>query len=147
MTRIRIVVVDNILSFVWSNHLPHAHSFFSSPQRQHQQQFHRIIQESLKYSLKIVANTVNSGQLINPGNPDVYLLNAKEDSTGEDFRWVDISRIDLSPPPYDLRDKKIFLLMGAAGSGRSTLTSGWSTTSGPFSGKIISALSASTKTI
>ena len=94
-----------------------------------------------------MANTVNSGQLINPGNPDVYLLNAKEDSTGEDFRWVDISRIVFSPPPYDLRDKKIFLLMGATGSGRSTLTSGWSTTSGPFSGKIISALSASTKTI
>ena len=31
----------------------------------------RIIQESLKYSLKIVANTVNSGQLINQGNPNV----------------------------------------------------------------------------
>jgi hypothetical protein len=50
-----------------------------------------------------VANTVNSGQLINQGNPDVYLLNAKEDSAGEDFRWVDISRIDFSPPPYDHR--------------------------------------------
>jgi hypothetical protein len=122
-------------------------SFLSSPQRQHQQQFRRIIQERLKYSLKIVANIVNSGQLINQGNPDVYLLNAKEDSTGEDFRWVDISRIDLSPPPYDHRDKKIFLLMGAAGSGKSTLTNEWSTTSGPFSGKILSALSASTKTI
>ena len=49
--------------------------------RQHQQQFRRIIQERLKYSLKIVANIVNSGQLINQGNQDVYLLNAKEDST------------------------------------------------------------------
>ena len=131
---------------VWSKPLPHAHPFFSSPWRQHQQQFRRIIQERLKYSLKIVANTVNSSQLINQGNPDVYLLNAKEDSTdGEDFRWDDISRIDLSPPPYDHRDKKILLLMGAAGSGKST--NGWSTTSGPFSGKILSALSASTKTI
>jgi hypothetical protein len=114
--------VDNILSCVWSNHLPHAHLFFSSPKRQHQQQFRRIIQESLKYSLKIVANTVNSGQLIIQGNPDVYLLNAKEDSTDEDFRWVDMMgrqiRIDLSPPPYDHRDKKILLLMGAAGNGK-----------------------------
>ena len=71
--------------------------FFSCPWRQHQQQFCQIIQERLKYSLKISANTVNSGQLINQGYPDVYLLNAKEDSTGEDFRWVDISWIDLSP--------------------------------------------------
>jgi hypothetical protein len=69
-----------------------------------------------------VANTVNSGQLIIQGNPDVYLLNAKEDSTDEDFRWVDMMgrqiRIDLSPPPYDHRDKKILLLMGAAGNGK-----------------------------
>jgi hypothetical protein len=51
-----------------------------------------------------VANTVNSSQLINQGNPDVYLLNAKEDSTDEDFRWVAISRMDFSLPPYDHRD-------------------------------------------
>ncbi len=37
--------------------------------------------------------------------------------------------------------------MDAAGSGKSTLTNGMVNTSGPFSGKILSALGASTKTI
>ena len=55
------------LQCVWSKSFATRSSFFLVKSSEDS----RIIQKSLKYSLKIVANTVNSGQLINQGNPNV----------------------------------------------------------------------------
>ena len=113
---------DNILSRVWSNNLQDAHPFFpSSPRRQQQQP---SSSNNSRIAEIFAQDCSKHSQLIKQGNPSVYLLNAKEDSTGGDFRWFDISRMDFSPPPYDHRDHKIILLMGAAGSGKSTLIDG-----------------------
>ena len=53
--------------------------------------------------------------------PNVYMLKAKEHSTSTDLiRWFEIGR----PNTKSKRDHKIIILMGATGSGKSTLING-----------------------
>ena len=59
-------------------------------------------------------------QLIKRGNPNVYLLNATKNSVNADLRWFEIGR----PKKNSKRDHKIIILMGAIGSGKSTLIDG-----------------------
>ncbi|XP_046463233.1 uncharacterized protein LOC124209330 [Daphnia pulex] len=63
-------------------------------------------------------------KLIKQGQPNVYLLNAKEISVSEDFRWFDIDHHDASATPEVHREHKIIILMGATGCGKSTLING-----------------------
>jgi hypothetical protein len=98
---------DNILSCVWLNHLPcssislpyHCSSFFLV--KSLAETTTTIFVEKSKNCWNIRSDFGKHSQLIKQGNPNVYLLNAKEDSTGGDFRG-----------------------MGTAGRGKSTLTDG-----------------------
>jgi GTP-binding protein EngB required for normal cell division len=63
--------------------------------------------------------------LIKKGRPNVYLLNAEEKSTSEDFRWFDIGRSNnFTLPSKNHRNHKVIILMGATGCGKSTLING-----------------------
>ena len=57
-------------------------------------------------------------QLIKQGQPNVYQLNMTENSMSSDLRWFQIGR------PNSDRDHKVIILMGATGSGKSTLIDG-----------------------
>jgi hypothetical protein len=55
-------------------------------------------------------DTNQYAKLIKQGQPNVYLLNAKEISVGEDFRWFDIDHHDASATPEvhrEFRDHKV----------------------------------------
>ena len=71
-----------------------------------------------------VQKTNQYAKLIKQGHPNVYLLNAKEILTSDDFRWFNIGRTDAVSPSEDHRDHKVIILMGATGSGKSTLIDG-----------------------
>jgi GTP-binding protein EngB required for normal cell division len=71
-----------------------------------------------------VQKTNQYAKLIKQGHPNVYLLNAKEILTSDDFRWFNIGRADAVSPSEDHRDHKVIILMGATGSGKSTLIDG-----------------------
>jgi|694.fasta_scaffold75771_3 hypothetical protein len=87
---------DNILSCVWLNHLPcssislpyHCSSFFLV--KSLAETTTTIFVEKSKNCWNIRSDFGKHSQLIKQGNPNVYLLNAKEDSTGGDFRGFDI---------------------------------------------------------
>ena len=57
-------------------------------------------------------------QLVRPGQPNVYQLNATENSVSSDLRWFQIGLPNIN------RDHKVIILMGATGSGKSTLING-----------------------
>ena len=76
------------------------------PQQKNQRIADFFAQESSGYS-----------QLMKRGKPNVFLLNAQENSDG-DFRWFDIGS------PDDTREHKVIILMGATGCGKSTLIDG-----------------------
>jgi GTP-binding protein EngB required for normal cell division len=63
-------------------------------------------------------------KLIKQGQPNVYLLNAKEIMVSEDFRWFDIDHQDASATSNVNREHKVIILMGATGCGKSTLING-----------------------
>jgi GTP-binding protein EngB required for normal cell division len=108
----------------WSNNLMQdANPFFSSsPRRQEQQR--RKSSSTPRIAQLFTEECSKQNQLIKQGSPNVYLLNAKENSTVADFRWFDVGRTGLTPPPMDHHDHKVIILMGAAGSGKSTLING-----------------------
>ena len=56
------------------------------------------------------------------GQLNVHLLTAEVKSA--DFLWFDIGRPDGSPPNFGFKNHKIIILMGATGSGKSTLING-----------------------
>ena len=62
-------------------------------------------------------------KLIKQGQPNVYLLNAKETSVSGDLRWFDIGHLNGSSP-FGFRNHKVIILMGATGCGKSTLING-----------------------
>ncbi|KAK4030178.1 hypothetical protein OUZ56_023154 [Daphnia magna] len=58
---------------------------------------------------------------IKTGSPNIYLLNAKEKTNGDNIKWFEIC----TPSGYSQSsDHKIIILMGATGSGKSTLING-----------------------
>ncbi|XP_045024262.1 uncharacterized protein LOC116931385 isoform X1 [Daphnia magna] len=58
---------------------------------------------------------------IKTGSLNIYLLNAKEKTNGDNIKWFDIC----TPSAYSQSsDHKIIILMGATGSGKSTLING-----------------------
>ncbi len=62
---------------------------------------------------------------IKDDQPAVYLLEAREHSLGEHFQWLDIGLPDGAPKNFGLTDNhKVIILMGATGSGKSTLING-----------------------
>ncbi|KAK4030164.1 hypothetical protein OUZ56_023140 [Daphnia magna] len=63
-------------------------------------------------------------KLIRRGPPDIYLLNAMEKSNGHDFKWFDICRPGDALQSPDPKKHKIIILMGATGSGKTTLING-----------------------
>ncbi len=63
-------------------------------------------------------------KLIKKGQPNVYLLNAKENMINEDFRWFNIDKPDATSTRKDNCDHKVIILMGATGCGKSTLING-----------------------
>ena len=60
--------------------------------------------------------------LIKQGEPNLYLLNAKENSISSALRWFEIGH----PPnnKWENVDHKVIILMGATGCGKSTLING-----------------------
>ncbi|KAI9550832.1 hypothetical protein GHT06_005413 [Daphnia sinensis] len=72
-----------------------------------------FVDEKLRYS-----------KLIKRGPPNIYLLNAMEKSNGNDFKWFDICRPGKALQSPDPKEHKIIILMGATGSGKSTLING-----------------------
>jgi hypothetical protein len=62
-------------------------------------------------------------KLIKQGQPNIYLLNAKETSISDDLRWFDIGQLNDSLP-FGFRNHKVIILMGAIGCGKSTLING-----------------------
>ena len=60
-------------------------------------------------------------KLIKPGQPEVYLLTAKEYSTSSNIRWFKIGSPNTTTSNGD---HKFIILMGATGSGKSTLING-----------------------
>ena len=62
-------------------------------------------------------------KLIKQGQPNIYLLNAKETSISDDLRWFDIGQLNGSSP-FGFRNHKFIILMGATGCGKSTLING-----------------------
>lgn len=62
----------------------------------------------------------NYSKLIKHGKPNLYLLNASERKVSADFQWFEIGR----PSKRSARDHKFIILMGATGSGKSTLING-----------------------
>lgn len=81
---------------------------------------YRIKEESKKRIAEILLESENS-KLIREGTPNVYLLTVKENfPITTDLRWFEVGR-----PRNDLRrDHKFIILMGATGSGKSTLIDG-----------------------
>ena len=69
---------------------------------------------------KIFVDDSGKSKLIKPGNPSVYLLTATGTSASADLRWFEINQ----PGENSLRDHKVIILMGATGSGKSTLIDG-----------------------
>ena len=57
-------------------------------------------------------------QLVQQGQPNVYMLNAKDDSTDADLRWFHIG------PHSNVPNHKYIIFMGATGCGKSTLING-----------------------
>ncbi|KAI9559783.1 hypothetical protein GHT06_013789 [Daphnia sinensis] len=63
--------------------------------------------------------------LIHRGQPNIHLLNVKENSIDCDFRWMDVGpSLAIPTPSFYRRDHKIIMLVGATGSGKSTLIDG-----------------------
>ena len=64
----------------------------------------------------------NSGysKIIIKDKPSVYLLNATDNSLTSDIRWFEIGQ----PSQNNNQDHKVMILMGATGSGKSTLIDG-----------------------
>ena len=77
-----------------------------------------ILDESKSNESKVAEMFVSSSRLMKKGQPNVFLLDAKESSIGE-FRWFDIGT-----PDDTRRDHKVIILMGATGCGKSTLIDG-----------------------
>ncbi|XP_059350253.1 uncharacterized protein LOC130685878 [Daphnia carinata] len=92
------------------NSSSYAKLLLSIHSRCHPQSDHRRIAETFALENSI---------LIHRGHPNIHLLNVKQNSIDSDFRWVDVGR-SISTP-YNRRDHKIIMLMGATGSGKSTL--------------------------
>ncbi|KAK4030168.1 hypothetical protein OUZ56_023145 [Daphnia magna] len=63
-------------------------------------------------------------KLLRSGPPNIYLLNAIKKSNGNDFKWFDICRPGDALQSPDPKKHKIIILMGATGSGKSTLING-----------------------
>ncbi|XP_057377816.1 uncharacterized protein LOC130699582 [Daphnia carinata] len=62
--------------------------------------------------------------LIKKGSPNVYLLNATEKSNSDKVNWFDICRTGDPIRLPNPKNHKIIILMGATGSGKSTLING-----------------------
>ena len=92
--------------------------------------------ESKSNETKVAEICVSSSRLMKKGQPNVFLLDAKESFIG-DFYWFDIGS------PDDTRwEHKIIILMGATGYGKSMLIDGMvNYTSLESSGRIRSASS------
>ncbi|XP_046463228.1 uncharacterized protein LOC124209326 isoform X2 [Daphnia pulex] len=73
---------------------------------------------------KVFSTSRHYSQLIKKGQPNVYLLNAKETSIGEDFRCFDIGQPEGTPSSFGMQNHKVIILMGATGCGKSTLING-----------------------
>lgn len=63
-------------------------------------------------------------QLTDQRKPDVYLLNAVEQSVSADLRWFNIGKPKAVPHCIGHDNHKVILLMGATGCGKSTLING-----------------------
>ncbi|KAK4030171.1 hypothetical protein OUZ56_023149 [Daphnia magna] len=63
-------------------------------------------------------------KLIRRGPPNIYLLNAIEKSIDNDFKWFDICRPGDPMRSRNPKNHKFIILMGATGSGKSTLING-----------------------
>ena len=97
-------------------------------------EMHTVLRAKLAdhYIPKRKENNEGCSQLISDDHhPSIYNLNARECSNGTDFRWFEIcepvEQPDLLPQPDDnrsSREHKVIILMGATGSGKSTLING-----------------------
>ncbi len=62
--------------------------------------------------------------LIRRGKPNVFLLNAQDNSVDDEAFWFDIGLPDGVQPSFEFINHKFIILMGATGSGKSTLING-----------------------
>nr|CAH0098406.1 unnamed protein product [Daphnia galeata] len=80
--------------------------------------------KTVRVAEKFAQETNGYAKLIKQGQPNVYLLNAKENMINEDFRWFNIDKPGATSTTGDTRDHKVIILMGATGCGKSTLING-----------------------
>ena len=69
-------------------------------------------------------NNGRYSKLMKKGQPNVYLLNARETSVSEDFRCFDIGQPNGPLSSHVMRNHKVIIMMGATGCGKSTLING-----------------------
>ncbi|XP_057365080.1 uncharacterized protein LOC130685823 [Daphnia carinata] len=82
------------------------------------------ISEGRRIADMFVDQNAQYSELIRKGSPDVYMLNASEKSDSVDIKWFDIGRPGHTLQSPDPKNHKIIILMGATGSGKSTLING-----------------------
>ncbi|KZS19538.1 Uncharacterized protein APZ42_013950 [Daphnia magna] len=83
-----------------------------------------VLGENRRIAEIFVDGKTQYSKLLRSGPPDIYLLNAIQKSNGNDFKWFDICRPGNALQSPDPKKHKIIILMGATGSGKSTLING-----------------------
>jgi GTPase SAR1 family protein len=84
----------------------------------------RSIPDAEKKKITELFTQEEFAKLIKVDQPMVYQLNTKERSVGENLRYFDIPGTDTASSSQNSQNRKVIILMGATGSGKSTLING-----------------------
>ncbi|XP_045024267.1 uncharacterized protein LOC123466431 isoform X2 [Daphnia magna] len=80
--------------------------------------------ERRRIAERLIDERTDCSKRIKTGTPDIYLLNAMEKTNIDNIKWFEICQSGGNSRSHGAKTHKIIILMGATGSGKSTLING-----------------------
>ncbi|KAK4030183.1 hypothetical protein OUZ56_023160 [Daphnia magna] len=80
--------------------------------------------ERRRIAERLIDERTDCSKRIKTGTPDIYLLNAMEKTNSDNIKWFEICQPGGNSRSHGDKTHKIIILMGATGSGKSTLING-----------------------